>query len=150
MFISNQFVFCGTLVVVTIIVEITSPPQPVNIALNRTAEFNCTFIGNFILWEANRIQIENDIMGYMINTQPVGTQPPRMSTLTAFASLDKNNTNITCAAISTATFMVIKSEPAILRIQGECMCTYYGSTYMLSLLLNIFQQVCWSQSVTSL
>ena len=96
------------------------------------------------------MQIRNDIMGYMISTQPVGRQLTRMSTLTAFASLDKNNTNITCVAISTATLMAVKSEPVILRIQGECMYTYYGSTYMLSLLLNIFQQACWSQSVTSL
>ena len=107
-----------------VIIGITSPPQPLNIALNRTAEFNCTFIGDIIIWEANRTQIVNDIMGYLINTQPVGTQPTRMSTLTAFASLDKNNTNITCVAISAATLMGVKSEPAVLHIQGEGMCTY--------------------------
>ena len=83
------------------------------------------------------MQIENDRMGYMINTQPVGTQPTRMSTLTAFASLDKNNTNITCAAII-ATSGGVKSEPVVLRIQGdEHICIYYGSMYRLSLLLNI-------------
>ena len=80
------------------------------------------FIGDIFAWEANRIQIVDGIMGYMFNELPVGTQPTRMSTLTAFASLDKNNTNITCVAISTAPFMGVKSEPAILRIQGEHMC----------------------------
>ena len=73
------------------------------------------FIGDILIWEANHMQVVNDIMGYMINTQ---TQPTRLSTLTAFASLDKNNTNITCVAIITAPFIGMKSEPAVLRIQG--------------------------------
>ena len=59
------------------IIDITSPPKSVNIAISRTAEFNCMFIGDIFAWEANRIQIVDGNMGYMFNELPVGTQPTR-------------------------------------------------------------------------
>ena len=107
-----------------IITDITSPPQSVNISLNGVAVFNCTYVP-LLIWLADGVdQIVNGSNGYKFSTMPYGLPNIRTTTLEVTASMDKNNTNITCTAISRSPLSKSDSEPALLLIQGMHMYIY--------------------------
>ena len=85
-----------------------------NTTLNGTAIFNCTYVGDVVLWEANGQKIAS---GFEI-TEVLLPSNLVMSKLSVVTSLDKNNTNITCTAIAAGS-KTNKSEPALLLLQGK-------------------------------
>ena len=89
-----------------------------NTTLNGVATFNCTYVGDAVLWEANHQRIFDGQNGYEISNDVPVTPPSVMSTLTVVTSLDKNNTNITCTAFAIGSETVV-SEPALLLLQGK-------------------------------
>ena len=100
----------------------------VNISLNRSAEFNCTYQyyentgpGTYTLlsWYANG-NLTDDNEGFRTSEIIPVEENLRMSTLTVIAYLHNNNTNMTCIV---ATFSQVHthsstSDPALLLIQG--------------------------------
>ena len=96
---------------------ITSSPQSVNTTVNRVAIINCTYVGDALRWKANGQNIFNNQNGFAIFEVPLVSQGLIMSTLTVVTSLDKNNTNITCIAVS-EDHSFDESEPALLLLQG--------------------------------
>ena len=88
-----------------------------NTTLNRVVKFSCTYVGDVVRWEANGQRIFNGQNGYEFTDVPL-TSTSVKSTLTVVTSLDKNNTNITCTAL-TLDFSTAESEPALLLLQGE-------------------------------
>ena len=101
---------------------ITSQPRSMNVALNEEAVFNCMFVEkpNVIFsWFSDGEMIFTDMGFEFTNELANGKSDVRTSMLTVTASLENNNTNITCvvAVFSTSTFSV--SQPALLLIQGE-------------------------------
>ena len=101
-----------------IITDITGHPQSVNISLNGVAVFNCTYVP-LLIWLADGVdQIVNGSNGYKFSTMPHGLPNIRTTTLEVTASVDNNNTNITCTAFSFSPLSNSKSEPALLLIQG--------------------------------
>ena len=108
--------------------DIISPPQSVNISQNGVAVFNCTFATGVYVWKAgdNQISSEGNRIFFGL-TMPYGPANVSVSTLEVTASLDKNNTNITCTTFSSSPNLTFsRSEPALLLIQGTCThtCTY--------------------------
>ena len=92
-----------------------------NVALNEEAVFNCMFVEqpNVIFsWFSGGEMIFTD-NGFEFTNELANDNSNRTSMLTVTASLENNNTNITCvvAVVSTSTFSI--SEPALLLIQGE-------------------------------
>ena len=108
------------LIIFTIIyTAITSSPQSVNttvMPINRVAIFNCTYVGDTLRWKANGQNIFDNHNGFAILEVPV-LHSLIISTLSVVTSVDKNNTNITCTAIS-ADLSFDESEPALLLLQG--------------------------------
>ena len=97
---------------------ITIPPRSVNISLNGVAEFNCTGSADTFIWESNEEPIGNE-MGIVISTTTVNeANSIRMSVLRVTASSFDVSKNITCTAISLNPLSTVKSEPAILMVQG--------------------------------
>ena len=92
---------------------ITSSPQSVNTTLTRVAIFNCTYVGDALRWRINGQKIFDNHNGFSV----VPVSHSFISTLSVVTSLDKNNTNITCTAIS-ADLSFDESEPALLLLQG--------------------------------
>ena len=88
-----------------------------NTTLNGVAKFNCTYVGDIILWAANGQKIFIGQYGYVI-TEVALPSTSVMSTLTVVTSLDKNNTNIICAVFAFGSEGV-ESEPALLLLQGK-------------------------------
>ena len=97
--------------------DITSHPHPVNTTLNEVATFICTYVGDAVVWEANGQRIFSGQNGYKITDVPL-SPISAMSTLTVVTSLDKNNTNITCTALTLDLFTT-ESKPAFLLLQGK-------------------------------
>ena len=87
-----------------------------NTTVNRVATINCTYVGDALRWKANGRNIFDNQNGFAIFEVPV-SQGLIMSTLSVVTSLDKNNTNITCTAVS-ADPSFDESEPALLLLQG--------------------------------
>ena len=98
-------------------IAITTSPQSVNTALNEVAVFNCTYVGDAVVWEANGRRIFSGQNGYKITDVPLSSISA-MSMLTVVTSLDKNNTNITCTAL-TLDLSTAEGEPALLLLQGK-------------------------------
>ena len=88
-----------------------------NTTLNGVTKFNCTYVGDILLWVANGQKIFIGQDGYEIAEVALPTTSV-MSTLTVVTSLDKNNTNITCTAFTIGSEGV-ESEPALLLLQGK-------------------------------
>ena len=98
---------------------IKSSPLSTNTSLNGEAVFNCTFVGEVLVWEANERQIHHGQNGFeFIFVQLNATQSLRMSTLTVVVLPDKNHTNLTCTTYSTSPLSNKRSETALLLVQG--------------------------------
>ena len=89
-----------------------------NTTLKDTAIFNCIYVADAVLWEANGQRIFDGQNGYEISRDVPVTPPSVMSTVTVVTSLDKNNTNITCTAFAIGS-ETVQSEPALLLLQGK-------------------------------
>ena len=97
---------------------ITIPPRSVNISLNGVADFICTGSADAFIWELNKEQIGNE-MGIVISTTLVNEADNiRMSVLRITASTSDVSKNITCTAFSLNPLSTVKSEPAVLMVQG--------------------------------
>ena len=81
------------------------------------AKFNCTYVGDIILWEASGQKIFDGQNGFEITEVPL-TSTSAISTLAVVTSLDKNNTNLTCIVL-TLDLSIAISDPALLLLQGE-------------------------------
>ena len=93
-----------------------------NVALNKEAVFNCMFVEKpnvTFSWFSNGEMILTN-KGFKFTNELVnGSSDVRTSMLTVTASIENNNTIITCVVIRTYTFKISLSQPALLRIQGE-------------------------------
>ena len=102
--------------------DITSYPRSMNISLNGEATFNCTFVGEVLVWEANERQIhsgQNGFEFFFVQLNETQSASLRKSTLTVVASPDRNSTNLTCTAFSSSPLSSKRSETALLLVQGN-------------------------------
>lgn len=102
--------------------DITSYPRSMNISLNGEATFNCTFVGEVLVWEANERQIhsgQNGFEFFFVHLNETQSASLRKSTLTVVASPDRNSTNLTCTAFSSSPLSSKRSETALLLVQGN-------------------------------
>ena len=123
------------LIILFVYTAITSSPQSVNTTVNRVAIINCTYVGDALRWKINGQNIFDNQNGFAIFEVPLVSQGLIMSTLSVITSLDKNNTNITCTAVSTD-LSFDESKPALLLLQGklsiQCMFSIINLKYMLN------------------
>ena len=93
-----------------------------NVALNKEAVFNCMFVAktNVIFsWYSDGEMILTN-KGFKFTNELVnGSSDVRTSMLIVTASLENNNTIITCVVGVFRTYTFNTSQPALLRIQGE-------------------------------
>ena len=109
---------------------IVTHPQSMNVSLNGFARFNCTAIASVITWKIDGVLIDSDLRdkGFYDSASVVTlnlTQYLRGTSLSVLASPDSNNVSITCGAIIPITPYindVNTSEPALMLVQGKCMC----------------------------
>ena len=93
-----------------------------NVAVNGTANFTCTAVGEEIEWEINGQPVDANLRSRGFNDDAVpltllnATQNLRTRTMSAFGSADNNGSNIICVAFFMSPFSIMKSDPAVLLV----------------------------------
>ena len=103
-------------------VDVTSPPQSVNISLNGDAEFNCTGVASDFVWKANGLEVKDDGTARALISQVISVDASngiKMSTLRMKVNSTDDATNITCTALKLTPLSSDKSAPALLLVQGD-------------------------------
>ena len=113
-------------------IDITIPPQSVNVTINTVAVFHCSGVANSFTWRANGQQLDH---GERVAITPVSlvneTLQIRMSTLRMTVNSVENATNITCTAFRHTPISIDRSNPALLLVQGTaCMCILYTINFI--------------------
>ena len=103
-------------------IDIAVHPQSVNTTLNSTVNFTCEAVANTtISFRVNNTSADDAdiiIRGFMQQPQDTLSDGKMQRMLSAKALEDNNNTNIQCRVINS---QIVKSDIAVLRIQGELM-----------------------------
>ena len=100
-------------------IDITIPPQSVNVTINTVAVFHCTGVANSFTWRANGQQLDHGEGVTILPEVAVNeTLQIRMSTLTVTVTSVENATNITCTAFRHYPLSIDRSNPALLLVQG--------------------------------
>ena len=93
-----------------------------NIAVNGTANFTCTAVAQEIEWEVNGQPVDDHLRSRGFNDDAVpltllnATQNLRTRTMSVNGSADNNGTIITCVALFTSPFSIMKSDPVVLLV----------------------------------
>ena len=105
------------------IVEFSLQPQSVNTTLNSTVSFTCKAVADEISFRVNDMSATyENVMNKGFIQQPTKLLSDGNLTreLLAKSIEDNNNTNISCKA-SNHVMLIVYSDIAVLRIQGELM-----------------------------
>ena len=100
--------------------DITNHPQSVNTTINSTVSFACEAVADEINFRVNDLSatLVNVIAKGFIQKPTKSLSGGKLRLLSAEALTDNNNTNISCKAVGS---MIVYSDMAVLRIQGELM-----------------------------
>ena len=102
--------------------DVTITPTSLNIALNQTAEINCTAKGSHINWKINGTPLADSTV-FDTNSKPaVQMEGLTFQSMIVLGSSVSNGTNVTCSSSSK---YFAKSHPVLVLVQGRIIQSRY-------------------------